>query len=595
MEGAPLDPTAGVEMDCGMEEGGNARVQAAAPSTVTADAKGPSTANAKGPSWASIVEGCKSDEEDNLKEVEIREVDGSKELFVPKSAHEKLKAPFQFSAIATLSGGRTRNRLDYGFVFSSLRSLWVGLCPIKFSSVGKGLFLIRASKEADLHVILAPGCWKVGGRVLVANRWQPSLPLKLESSIRVRIWVRLPDLPPELWKNGIFQRLVVMMWATFVEADTFTKEIASLVYARVLLEVPLGFIPVNEVRISFEEGAALAQSVEYESKVKYCLRCGATSHFTFACEELKQAPSEDPATVDDGKAWMTVKSPKRRSFSRSKMAGQADQANRFLAIHSLLEKEEGVNAEEEGTSYKQKFEHTSRKSVEQAKESLAKGKESYGGMMEQDRTCNIANAPTESMMMASASSLQAHQSMDSMAIDETQNQPSSVMLPHRKSPMEKKRQLISKATSSFKKRSSNLPQPHKVLSGLMVSRADAKLLSPQSIDHSSFNAVEARASSAAKDPGDQGMGVPLLKEKNLIRMDEKENSPNRADLVGCSRVYLHPDFRIRRFQFDELSAELSSISKPHVFLGDFNVVNDMSQKSGRPPALWPWTLAYGGC
>ncbi|KAF3792600.1 hypothetical protein EJ110_NYTH11125 [Nymphaea thermarum] len=315
-----------------------------------------------------LCKGARLMKKKNLKEVEIREVDGSKELFVPKSAHEKLKASFRFSAIATLSGGRTRNRLDYGFVFYSLRSLWAGLGPIKFSSVGKGLFLIRASKEADLQVILAHGRWKVGGRVLVANRWQPSLPLKLESSSRVRIWVRLPDLPPELWKKGIFQRLVELMGATFVEADAFTKEVASLGYARVLLEVPLGFLPVNEVRISFEEGAALTQSVEYESKVKYCLRCGATTHFTFACEELKQAPSEDPAIVDDGKAWMTVKTPKHRSFSRSKMDGQADQADRFLALYSLLEKEEGVNAEEKGISYERNSEHTRRKPVEQAKE-----------------------------------------------------------------------------------------------------------------------------------------------------------------------------------------------------------------------------------
>ncbi|KAF3777823.1 Transposon TX1 uncharacterized protein [Nymphaea thermarum] len=135
--------------------------------------------------------------------------------------------------------------------------------------------------------------------------------------------------------------------------------------------------------------------------------------------------------------------------------------------------------------------------------------------------------------------------------------------------MEKKRQLKSKATGSYKKRSSNLPQPDKVLSGLMVSRADAELLSPQSMDHSSFRAAEARASSAAEDPRDQGMGVPLLKEENIMRMDEKENSPNRVDLdlaiVECRQnavvgVYLHPDFCIRRFQFDELSVELSSIS-----------------------------------
>ncbi|KAF3775746.1 hypothetical protein EJ110_NYTH49698 [Nymphaea thermarum] len=74
-----------------------------------------------------------------------------------------------------------------------------------------------------------------------------------EQTEPVRIWVRLPDLPPALWTKGIFQRLAELMGETFVEADAFTKEVASLGYACVLLEVPLGFLPVNEVRISFEE------------------------------------------------------------------------------------------------------------------------------------------------------------------------------------------------------------------------------------------------------------------------------------------------------------------------------------------------------
>ncbi|KAF3774347.1 hypothetical protein EJ110_NYTH53286 [Nymphaea thermarum] len=55
-------------------------------------------------------------------------------------------------------------------------------------------------------------------------------------------------------------------------------------------------------------------------------------------------------------------------------------------------------------------------------------------------------------------------------------------------------------------------------------------------------------------------------------------------------VYLNPDFRIRRFQYDELNVELSSLCKPNVCLGNFNSVRDMSQKTGRPPALWPCIL-----
>ncbi|KAF3795394.1 SNF1-related protein kinase catalytic subunit alpha [Nymphaea thermarum] len=331
MEGAAgqVEMEGDVPMLCNpMEIGGDGVVQ---PAPLSKEASAP-----KGPSWASIVEGDKFQDEGYLNEVEIREVGGNKVLFVPKSAHEQL-------------------------LFDSLLLLRF---QVDAPATGKGLFLVRASNEADLQMILAPGRWQVGGRVLVANRWSPGMPLKLAASSRVRIWVRLPDLPPELWRNGIFQRLARMMGATFVEADAFTKEVATLGFARVLLEVPLSFHPVNEVRVSFEEGVALVQSIEYESKVRYCRKCGATSHFTFACDDLKQFPSPDvlkqspntddlkqsPSTytidVEDGKAWMAVKSPKRRSFARNKTAGLTYQANRF----SALQREKGANVNEGGLS-----------------------------------------------------------------------------------------------------------------------------------------------------------------------------------------------------------------------------------------------------
>ncbi|KAF3777941.1 hypothetical protein EJ110_NYTH40203 [Nymphaea thermarum] len=386
-----------------MEEGGDGVMQ---PASVIKEASAH-----KGPSWASIVEGEKLQDEDYLKEVHIREVDGVKELFVSKSAHEHLKAPFRFTAIATLSGCRSSN---------------------------------RASSEADLQMILAPGRWKVGGRVLVANRWKPGMPLKLKSSSRVRIWVRLPDLPPELWRTGIFHRLANMMGATFVEADAFTKDVASLGYARLLLEVPLGFHPVNEVMVSFEEGAALVQSIEYESKVRYCRKCGATSHFTFACDEVKQSPSTHTVESEDGKAWMAVKSPKRRSFSLNKSVGPANQANRFSILHSVPEREDGVIPEEGGTTSDPIPENARRKSL-QAKEACLE-------VGEPNRVCSKEANPTTTKGAPSASIPHGQQSTDSMAIDETHDPTVDILMPYRKAPMEKKCQLKSKSTSSFKRR-----------------------------------------------------------------------------------------------------------------------------------------------
>ncbi|XP_049936937.1 uncharacterized protein LOC126410627 [Nymphaea colorata] len=126
-------------------------------------------------------------------------------IFIPKTAHERVKKPFAVTAIATLAGGAGRSRFDYGFIYAALRSMWSGM------------------------------------------------PLKIEATSKLRIWVRLPDLPTELWKPNNFRLIAGFMGAGFAESDAYTKEIAIIGYARIQIEVPLGFHPVLEVKLGFEE------------------------------------------------------------------------------------------------------------------------------------------------------------------------------------------------------------------------------------------------------------------------------------------------------------------------------------------------------
>ncbi|KAF3778076.1 hypothetical protein EJ110_NYTH43883 [Nymphaea thermarum] len=71
--------------------------------------------------------------------------------------------------------------LDYNFIFMSLRSLWSGITDLRFTSVGKCMFILRTSSEEDLKHIMLPGRWYVGGRPLIANQWHPGMPMRIES------------------------------------------------------------------------------------------------------------------------------------------------------------------------------------------------------------------------------------------------------------------------------------------------------------------------------------------------------------------------------------------------------------------------------
>ncbi|KAF3790896.1 hypothetical protein EJ110_NYTH15875, partial [Nymphaea thermarum] len=125
------------------------------------------TGPSKEKSWAAVVNGERPAAEINMPPLEKKEVDGIKRLVISQQSYEVFCQPFKFSAIATLAGGAGKGRLDYSFIFTSLRSIWSGVAHLRFTSVGKGMFLIRTSSEDDLNFILSPGRWYVGGRLLI--------------------------------------------------------------------------------------------------------------------------------------------------------------------------------------------------------------------------------------------------------------------------------------------------------------------------------------------------------------------------------------------------------------------------------------------
>ncbi|KAF3795111.1 hypothetical protein EJ110_NYTH06015 [Nymphaea thermarum] len=174
----------------------------------------PTPAPSSGKSWASIVDGGRLQANMDMPPLEKKEMDGKRRLTISQQSYEVLCQPFRFSAIATLAGGAGKGRLDYSFIFTSLKTLWPEIADLRFTSVGKGLFLLRTSSEADLHLILSPGRWYVGGRLLIANQWHPGMPMRIESSNKVRIWIRLPDLPVEWWNPRIFTDIAELIGTT---------------------------------------------------------------------------------------------------------------------------------------------------------------------------------------------------------------------------------------------------------------------------------------------------------------------------------------------------------------------------------------------
>ncbi|KAF3795614.1 hypothetical protein EJ110_NYTH00285 [Nymphaea thermarum] len=130
----------------------------------------------------------------------------------------------------------------------------------QISLLNKGDFLIRVISKEELNLVLKKRAWKVGGRVLVAARWNPGQPLEIYPSTTAPLWVRLPGLPPYLWNGRIFKEVATGLQGDFLEADTPRVQTSLTNFARILLDLPIQSELPREVEIDLGGGHILAQA-----------------------------------------------------------------------------------------------------------------------------------------------------------------------------------------------------------------------------------------------------------------------------------------------------------------------------------------------
>ncbi|KAF3789355.1 hypothetical protein EJ110_NYTH18748 [Nymphaea thermarum] len=248
------------------------------------------------------------------------------------ATYKAMTRPFDFAAVATLVGGLGRGRLDYPFIFETLKHQWTHIPSVKFTTVGKGNFLIRTQTEQELLEILRPGTWKVGGRFLTANRWFPGIEMRVAASSKVRIWIRLLNLPLFMWKERTLADIAMVMDVRLVGMDHCIKNMDKHNFARILVEVPLGFVPTSEISLVFEDGKRVMQTVEYKENVKFCSMCGSTTHNTAACVFRKEENTQHDCEKE---GWSTVKVVKRQGKRyQTNMSNHKANENKFNILES---------------------------------------------------------------------------------------------------------------------------------------------------------------------------------------------------------------------------------------------------------------------
>ncbi|KAK4726660.1 hypothetical protein R3W88_031577 [Solanum pinnatisectum] len=91
------------------------------------------------------------------------------------------------------------------------------------------------------------------------------------------IWVRLSELPTEFYNQGILT-LIENKLGRLVKMDMCTSSILRGLYAHICVEVPIGIIVKEHIRIGQHK-----QPLIYEGSNILCTNCGVLSHINTNC------------------------------------------------------------------------------------------------------------------------------------------------------------------------------------------------------------------------------------------------------------------------------------------------------------------------
>ncbi|KAF3789189.1 Transposon TX1 uncharacterized protein [Nymphaea thermarum] len=218
-------------------------------------------------SWASLLSGgpLVGSQPEHPLEVDIQ--DGKFKIFIPKEAYDEMNRPFQWAALARLQGSSPNGRTNFSFVFQELTRQWAGKAHPKFTILAGGTFLIRVEDEQR---ITQKQAWRVGGRTLVTYRCQPGQSLNMPPATSAPLWIRLPNLPPNMWTAQIFNSIAKGLQGELLEIDTQTRDINRGGFARIRVELPLNAPLPPEFQFVLKDSHTLAQPLVYEGRLRFC-------------------------------------------------------------------------------------------------------------------------------------------------------------------------------------------------------------------------------------------------------------------------------------------------------------------------------------
>lgn len=186
-------------------------------------------------------------------------------------------------------------KVNYRALENKLNRDWARAGKIKIIDMPRGFYAVQFAEDADYNHALFEGPWMIADHYILVQRWRRNFLKSARKENRIAVWVRVPELPLELY-NDIFLKRLGSSLGTMLKIDRLTSVHARGQFARLCVEIDLAKPVVPQVLV---RGVVL--NLEYEGLHTICFHCGVYGHRENECllkEKSLGVPSNEGGLVD---------------------------------------------------------------------------------------------------------------------------------------------------------------------------------------------------------------------------------------------------------------------------------------------------------
>ncbi|XP_059315818.1 uncharacterized protein LOC132066531 [Lycium ferocissimum] len=164
------------------------------------------------------------------------------------------------------------------------KRIWKALGIDKIAQVNRGVFLVRFGCMEDRNKAIDAGIQVFDRKPIVVKGWEPDVEMNKTVVEKVPVWVRLEGLELKYWGQTALTKIASLIGKP-LKIDSATNMRERLMYARIMVEVPLNQTCPDFVMFENEKGQIMEQAVTYEWRPVLCAHCKNFGHTQEVCRK----------------------------------------------------------------------------------------------------------------------------------------------------------------------------------------------------------------------------------------------------------------------------------------------------------------------